>query len=515
VSDSSRDSVAGAGWRCSQMGSYPELLKEVSAPKFSWLRPSVLWRTRNDKVAFKIEDPTDEQRKRWITERCAAGRERDFTMSHYADRDEVSFLLMGDTGEGDVSQYVTIAPLYACSEGIEFTVIASDVNYPIGNVNEYLDKFYRPYKDLPGPIYAIPGNHDWYDNLSGFMLALCCAEPLDPAPGPPAKLASRTWLRERLWRQPDPADESVRQRCLAFRDEPGEGERQPGPYWALDAGPVRLVGIDTGILGGIDDDQGAWLRRVSAGPKPKILITGKPIYVDNDYKPCAITGGGWVDEIVRDPETNYIAAIGGDTHNYQRYGVEVGGRRIQYIVSGGGGAYMHATHRIPTVDLPGSWTGPPGAPEPGRVTEDDFRCYPLRGDSLAFYSREYSERLKLGDKLAIPPNMASHMIAERFGMTPTRAEAADVQVTRRARELYRALRFSHLPVGRIYQRFFSEFSDWDDPPLFKSFLRLDMTRESVRIRCFAATGCREHEQSPPVEDDFSWTPAGGWVSALS
>ena len=100
---------------------------------------------------------------------------------------------------------------------------------------------------------------------------------------------------------------------------------QPGPYWAIDAGPLRIVGIDTGIVGGIDAEQGEWLRRVSQGPRPKILVTGKPIYVDGAYHPAPIEGGGTVDEIVRDPACNYVAAIGGDVHNYQHYPVD-GGR---------------------------------------------------------------------------------------------------------------------------------------------------------------------------------------------
>ena len=37
---------------------------------------------------------------------------------------------------------------------------------PAGDVNEYEDKFFWPYRSLPGPIYAIPGNHDWYDGLT-------------------------------------------------------------------------------------------------------------------------------------------------------------------------------------------------------------------------------------------------------------------------------------------------------------------------------------------------------------
>ncbi|NED53955.1 metallophosphoesterase, partial [Micromonospora aurantiaca] len=116
-------------------------------------------------------------------------------------------------------------------------------------------------------------------------------------------------------------------------------------YWAIDTPSLRIIGVDTGITGGLDRDQGRWLRAVSGGPKPKLLVTGKPLYVDDDHRPGPIEGGGTVDEIVRDPAHHYVAAIGGDIHNYQRYPVRTGdGRTIQYIVSGGGGAFMHATH---------------------------------------------------------------------------------------------------------------------------------------------------------------------------
>ena len=60
-----------------------------------------------------------------------------------------------------------------------------------------------------------------------------------------------------------------------------------------------------------------------------------------------------------------------------------------------------------------------------------------------------------------------------------------------------------LPVRRVYQRFLSPASASYAPPLFKSFLRVDVTPERVRIRCFGASGCREHEIAPPVEDDIT------------
>lgn len=86
--------------------------------------------------------------------------------------------------------------------------------------------------------------------------------------------------------------------------------------------------------------------------------------MDAEHHPCEIEGGGTVDDIVRDPAHHYVAAIGGDIHNYQRYPVRVGDRILQYVVAGGGGAFMHATHTIPPVSVAG-------------VTEADFRCYPL------------------------------------------------------------------------------------------------------------------------------------------
>jgi hypothetical protein len=84
----------------------------------------------------------------------------------------------------------------------------------------------------------------------------------------------------------------------------------------------------------------------------KILLTGKPILVDGDYHGGRIAGSSaTVDTIVRDPEHGYVAAIGGDIHNYQRYPVTLAdGRTLQYIVAGGGGAFMHATHKIPKID---------------------------------------------------------------------------------------------------------------------------------------------------------------------
>ena len=53
-------------------------------------------------------------------------------------------------------------------ESVKFLVISSDVVYPNGEMHDYEDKFLLPFKGVTKPVYAIPGNHDWYDALEAF-----------------------------------------------------------------------------------------------------------------------------------------------------------------------------------------------------------------------------------------------------------------------------------------------------------------------------------------------------------
>ncbi|MFK4121150.1 metallophosphoesterase family protein [Streptomyces longwoodensis] len=495
MSDSSRDTAAGAGWGDAERGVYRHLVPE-RVEKISWLNPRLLWAARNGVLASWFGDPTGRTRDRWVAQRAAAGAPADKVIRR-DDPDRFSFMVLGDTGEGDEPQYAVIPGLLTVGQGTAFAVVASDVIYPVGSADDYDTKFFRPYRDYPAPIYAVPGNHDWYEGLGAFMRVFCDdAPPLpaEPAPRPPG----RAWLRHLLWHRPRPGDGRRLDAARAQRSAPGQRAVQPGPYWAIDAGPVRIVGIDTGLLGTLDAAQGAWLREVSRDPRPKILVTGSPLYVDGEHHPCEIEGGGTVDEIVRDPAHRYVLAIGGDIHNYQRYPVRLAdGRTLQYVVAGGGGAFTHATHTIPRVDVAG-------------VGEDDFRCYPLRGDSLAFYSRLYGRRLHLRRFFTLTEDEGAAVIARRLGVEPARAPAPGTRVTWRTRLVAsllgagrrpdRRARF-RLPVRKIYTQLFSPGSATYSPPFFKCFLRLDVSPEAVRLRCHAATGNRPQEIDPPVEDE--------------
>ena len=491
----SRTSTRGAGWGCRTPGVGAGLAPRDS--RLSWLRPGPLIKSRNDVLARRFSDPTDGQRREWLRRLDEYARvagaplpPRDRLITRYADRERVSVALLGDPGEGDASQYVVVPVLDRVARDTDFAVLCSDVVYPAGGVQAYADRFYRPYADYPGPIYALPGNHDWYDGLAGFMTTFCDAPPDAGAPRP---VFTGSWWRRLLcrllWRPAPSATAEEVADMRWYRDAESQQGGQPGPYCAIDAGPVRLVLIDTGIDGHIDRDQAEWLREISAGDRPKILLTGRPIYTYARRQDSPIEGGGDVNEIVTDPEFNYVACIGGDDHNYQRYPVlQRDGRTIQYLVAGGSGAYLSATHQIPNVDRL--------APA---VHEEDFRCYPLRGDSLAHFSRRYDELLGLGlGRLVISPEEATTIMAERIGIEPPRP--SPVVVSDRARRA--ADRVFPLPArgSAPAHNLMSLLFDSNAVPQFKSFLRLNIAGDEIVVTCWAATGCREHELDPVLED---------------
>jgi hypothetical protein len=508
VSGAPRPPIADDG----DVGTYADL--PTGSPN-SWLRPSILWRSRNDIVA-RLHSPVEALREAWLTESGVphgpAGDDA-LRIAGHEDAGDFSFMLLGDTGEGDGSQMAVVPGLLETSRSARFTVICSDVIYPAGEATDYEAKFYAPYAGVAGPIYAVPGNHDWYDRLVGFMTHFCDARA---APGNNVGLEGgvRGLLARLLWR----AETQIRS------DTVSDGERvrrrdprfpsQRGPYWTLDAGPLRLVGIDTGIDGSIDRAQSLWLERVSA-ERPeaaKVLITGKPLLVDGKRHP-GLTGrtGFYVDDVVREPSHRYVAAIGGDIHNYQRYPVTLSdGRVLQYIVAGGSGAFMHATHKIPNVD------GPDGLAATLRrevgagveLTERDSHFFPARGWSLWWCARLLAAA---GHRpLEISHAEAGAIIGSELDLLPLDPAAQDLleryrtgDMPRRVRAL-RTLLYRRLPApGKLFQRFVSEILDRNDPPMAKSFLRFDCAGEQLRIRCFQATGWRHDETAPPVEDEVT------------
>jgi hypothetical protein len=491
---SSRESEEGAGWQsCSGPGAWKDDVPPGTKP-LSWLRPSTLWCSRNDIISRVFADPTVAARAHWVAlarQRAQQGgaADQDFLIS-LPTADAFSMLVIGDPGEGDNTQYAVARPLAQQAEQADFAVVCSDVIYPTGDRADYGRKFHHPYRDISLPIYAVPGNHDWYDGLHGFMHYFCGID--DDGYLPEFGKGVLGWLAGMLWRGAVPPDpHPAVDPCVPEGDRPRPDPLQPAPYFAIDAGPVRFVGIDTGIDGRIDQAQYEWLQRISIDEqrRPKILLTGKPVYVDGEHHPGPVIGAtSTVDDVLTDPDANYVLVIGGDVHNYQRYPVPLpDGRLIQYVVSGGGGAYMHATHSIPPVNVNG-------------VDESTFRCYPLRRDSLARFSQVIDRRLGGKGAIAIDPASAGRFYAGR-GVT-TSNSGREMDATLSLGNRIRAALLHQIRGGRLFHRFGSEAFDFNDPPFFKQFLRIDVAATEITVSCLGVTGCAGTELSPSVEDRF-------------
>src|SRR5262249_52917272 len=83
--------------------------------------------------------------------------------------------------------------------------------------------------------------------------------------------------------------------------------------------------------------------------------------------------------------------------------------------------------------------------------------------------RLYSRKLTLGSSLLeIEPKQASALLASRHDTVPVRAGGPG-RPTRATK--VKGMVVGLLPSGRTFHKYLSEFADWDDQPLFKSFLR--------------------------------------------
>lgn len=71
---------------------------------------------------------TGHTRSRWVAQRTAAGAPAAKVIRR-DDPDRFSFMVIGDTGEGDDPQYAVVPGFLKVSQGTKFAVIASDVIY--------------------------------------------------------------------------------------------------------------------------------------------------------------------------------------------------------------------------------------------------------------------------------------------------------------------------------------------------------------------------------------------------
>jgi uncharacterized membrane protein HdeD (DUF308 family) len=294
---------------------------------------------------------------------------------------DFSFLVLGDTGEGGLAQ-ASLRDQYLFlgkRPDIKFLVISSDVIYPEGAMRDYEPNFYLPFKGFTQPIYAIPGNHDWYDALEAFA-----ANFLEPD-------AARATMQARMkldgwWTTTTPRSiEAKIHEAARLRKEFGVSTGwQRGPFFEIQTEYFALIAVDTGVLRQVDTDQWIWLKAALEQARGKFVlaILGHPLYAGGRYQGGKEeqTAGEWVaqdgpfelvgqrlgaaiapfaaiHQLLREYRVPVVMA--GDTHYFEVYQepYEANGtaHNMLHFVNGGGGAYL-------SIGTPMDWPKQPAVP---------------------------------------------------------------------------------------------------------------------------------------------------------
>ncbi len=244
---------------------------------------------------------------------------------------------LSDTGDGFESTY-TMAYLTALdslrvndADGktrlklshADILIMGGDQCYPQGSRENYMHKLVTPFQwslDVPVPtrkLFAIPGNHDWYDGLAAFDSLFC---------------ASRG---DRL--SPDAGGTQIG----------GWQCQQHRSYWALKLPHNWWIwGTDIQFSKYLDTAQIAYFEAKAAEMKEGdklVLCIAEPSWLMNDFgQPDEEENFFKITAIARQAGAKICAVVAGDWHHYARYYSEQ--LDVHFITAGGGGSFLHPTH---------------------------------------------------------------------------------------------------------------------------------------------------------------------------
>ncbi len=213
----------------------------------------------------------------------------------------------------------------------DLLLLGGDQVYPAPGEDgvAYEDRFLGPFGAVANDekshdIFVLPGNHDWYDGLVGFQRIFCRPDSIE------AK-------RIGDWQT-----------------------RQKRSYWALRLPHGWWIwAIDIQLDTYIDNEQLEYFEGIATqlGEGQRvILLTAKPSWVkaeaDQLGPPSWRNLAYFERKMIRERGAELVATLTGDLHHYSRYAPVSEGDRPVRITSGGGGAYLSATHPLPeTIDL--------------------------------------------------------------------------------------------------------------------------------------------------------------------
>lgn len=255
----------------------------------------------------------------------------------YSEMDEVWIDYMSDTGDGFHSTFTMASLLSEEKRNIDgyetfkgnILVLGGDQVYPVATREEYKNRLRGPFdaacrnlkeqgliEGLPAAkerhLYAVPGNHDWYDGLTNFIKIFCQNRTIG------------NWL--------------TKQQRSYF------AIKLPHNWW--------LWGIDIQLEADIDYPQLKYFDEIAnteMAPGDKIILcTAEPSWIfttrkkDHTYDNLKFFEQRYIVE----KGFELVLSIAGDLHHYAHYSLSKNGKEYHKLTSGGGGAFLHPTHNL-------------------------------------------------------------------------------------------------------------------------------------------------------------------------
>jgi hypothetical protein len=193
----------------------------------------------------------------------------------------------------------------------EILVLGGDEVYPTGTKSDYQQRFVVPFECASAELlkdgqrrlaFSIPGNHDWYENLTAF---------------------NEVFLRGKkvgAW-------DTVQKRSYFALQLPHD-------WW--------VFATDMQLESDLDGPQLKYFTDLAASLPPKakvMLFHAEPHWVEASEEPS----GTNVEKLERALGDRVKLLLAGDLHHYRRQQTKDG---TQLVTAGGGGAFLHPTHRF-------------------------------------------------------------------------------------------------------------------------------------------------------------------------
>jgi hypothetical protein len=228
-------------------------------------------------------------------------------------------------------------------------------------MRDYEAKFWLPFMGTTKPVYAIPGNHDWYDALEGFAATFLRPDAARAA------LRARVEADNRITSTTDDRIEQLVAEASRLRREYRvPTQLQEAPYFQFQTDSFALFAVDTGVARRVDTEQLAWLGGAleSARGKLKMAILGHPLYAGGRYLGQGDPDFAALHRLLREHEVAIVMA--GDTHDLEYYAERRADspRVMHHFVNGGGGAYLSFGTALAWPDRPATaeWAYYPSKP---------------------------------------------------------------------------------------------------------------------------------------------------------